>query len=153
MSEQTFLTREGLKKLEEELNYLRTVRRAQVAERLHNAQEDGELIENAEYEDAKNEQAFVEGRIQTLEALIKNAVLIDENHSTDHVQIGSTVSVESEDGKETFTIVGSAEAKPAEGRISNESPVGRSLLGRKKGEKVVVKVPAGDFTYKIVSIS
>jgi transcription elongation factor GreA len=88
-----------------------------------------------------------------LEALIKNAVLIDENHSTDHVQIGSTVGVESEDGKETFTIVGSAEAKPAEGRISNESPVGRSLLGRKKGEKVLVKVPAGDFTYKITSIT
>src|SRR6187431_2442546 len=81
------------------------------------------------------------------------ADLIDENHSTDHVQIGSTVSVESEDGKETFTIVGSAEAKPAEGRISNESPVGRSLLGRKKGEKVQVKVPAGDFTYKITGIS
>jgi transcription elongation factor GreA len=108
---------------------------------------------NAEYEDAKNEQAFVEGRIQTLEAIIKNATIIDENHSTDHVQIGSTVGVETPDGKDTFTIVGSAEAKPAEGRISNESPVGRALLGKKKGEKVVVKVPAGDFTYKILSIS
>jgi transcription elongation factor GreA len=85
--------------------------------------------------------------------LIKNATIIDENHSTDHVQIGSTVSVESGDGKETFTIVGSTEAKPGEGRISNESPVGRALLGKRKGEKVVVKVPAGDFTYKITSIS
>ena len=96
---------------------------------------------------------LLEKRIQTLEALIKNATIIDENHSTDHVQIGSTVGVETPEGKDTFTIVGSAEAKPAEGRISNESPVGRALLGKKKGEKVVVKVPAGDFTYKIVSIS
>ena len=101
----------------------------------------------------KGKQIYVEGRIQTLEALIKNATIIDENHSTDHVQIGSTVAVESPDGKEAFTIVGSAEAKPAEGRISNESPVGRALLGKKKGEKVVVKVPAGDFTYKIVGIT
>ena len=85
--------------------------------------------------------------------LIKNATIFDENHSTYHVQIGSTVEVESPDGAESFTIVGSTEARPNEGRISNESPVGRALLGRKKGEKVVVKVPAGDFTYKIVSIS
>ena len=127
-----------------------SVKRPEVANRIHDAKEHGDLSENAEYEDAKNEQAFVEGRIQTLEALIKNATIIDENHSTDHVQIGSTVAVESPDGKEAFTIVGSAEAKPAEGRISNESPVGRALLGKKKGEKVVVKVPAGDFTYKIV---
>jgi transcription elongation factor GreA len=93
------------------------------------------------------------GHIQTLEALIKNATIIDENHSTDHVQIGSTVNVESPDGTEKFTIVGSTEAKPSEGRISNESPVGRALLGKKKGDKIVVKVPAGDFTYKIVGIS
>ncbi len=145
----TYLSKDGLEKLRAELEEMTNVRRPEIADRIHDAKEHGDLTENAEYEDAKNEQAFVEGRIQTLEALIKNAVLIDENHSTDHVQIGSTVSVESEDGKETFTIVGSAEAKPAEGRISNESPVGRSLLGRKKGEKVVVKVPAGDFTYKI----
>ena len=117
------------------------------------AKEHGDLSENAEYEDAKNEQAFVEGRIQTLEALIKNATIIDEHHSTDHVQIGSTVKVESDDGEESFTIVGSTEAKPAEGRISNESPVGRALLGKKKGEKVVVRVPAGDFTYKVTGIS
>ena len=153
MADETFLTEEGLKKLEHELEFLRTTKRAEIAERLHQAMEDGELIENAEYEAAKNEQAFVEGRIQTLEALIKNATIIDEHHSTDHVQIGSTVSVESGDGEERFTIVGSAEAKPAEGRISNESPVGRALLGKKKGEKVVVRVPAGDFTYKIVGIS
>ena len=112
-----------------------TVKRPEVADRIHDAKEHGDLSENAEYEDAKNEQAFVEGRIQTLEALIKNATLIDENHSTDHVQIGSTVSVESGDGKETFTIVGSTEAKPGEGRISNESPVGRALLGQEEGRE------------------
>jgi len=95
----------------------------------------------------------VEGRILAIETLIKNAILIDENHATDHVAIGSTVTVESDDGKQKFTIVGSAEADPRDGKISNESPVGRALLGHKKGEKVVVKVPAGDFAYKIVSIN
>ena len=149
----TYLSKDGLEKLRSELDEMVSVKRPEVANRIHDAKEHGDLSENAEYEDAKNEQAFVEGRIQTLEALIKNATIIDENHSTDHVQIGSTVAVESPDGKERFTIVGSAEAKPAEGRISNESPVGRALLGKKKGEKVVVKVPAGDFTYKIVGIT
>jgi transcription elongation factor GreA len=149
----TYLSRDGLEKLRAELDEMTSVKRPEVAQRIHDAKEHGDLSENAEYEDAKNEQAFVEGRIQTLQALIKNATIIDENHSTDHVQIGSTVKVESPDGAESFTIVGSTEARPGEGRISNESPVGRALLGRKKGEKVVVKVPAGDFTYKIVSIS
>ena len=142
----TYLTRDGLEKLRLELDEMTNVRRAEVATRIHDAKEHGDLSENAEYEDAKNEQAFVEGRIQTLEALIKNATIIDEKHSTEHVQIGSTVSVESGDGKETFTIVGSTEASPRDGRISNESPVGRALLGRKKGDKVVVRVPAGDFS-------
>jgi transcription elongation factor GreA len=149
----TYLSKDGLEKLRAELNEMVSVRRPEVANRIHDAKEHGDLSENAEYEDAKNEQAFVEGRIQTLEALIKNAIIIDEHHSTDHVQIGSTVSVESPDGSEAFTIVGSAEARPSEGRISNESPVGRALLGKKKGEKVIVKVPAGDFTYKIVGIT
>ncbi len=149
----TYLSRDGYEKLRAELEEMTNVRRAEVARRIHDAKEHGDLTENAEYEDAKNEQAFVEGRIQSLEAIIKNATIIEENHSTTHVQIGSTVSVESPDGVELFTIVGSAEAKPTEGRISNESPVGRALLGKKKGEKVVVRVPAGDFTYKIVNIS
>ena len=148
----SYLSREGLAKIRGELEAMTNVRRAEVAARIHDAKEHGDLSENAEYEDAKNEQAFVEGRIQTLEALIKNATIIDEHHSTDHVQIGSTVEVESGDGPEHFTIVGSAEANPVAGRISNESPVGRALLGKRKGEKIVVKVPAGDFTYKIVSI-
>jgi transcription elongation factor GreA len=149
----SYLSREGLEKLRQELEEMTNVRRAEVAGRIHDAKEHGDLSENAEYEDAKNEQAFVEGRIQMLEALLKNATIIDENHSTDHVQIGSTVKVESPDGAEEFTIVGSAESAPREGRISNESPVGRALLGRKKGEKVLVRVPAGDFTYKIISIT
>jgi transcription elongation factor GreA len=149
----SYLSRDGLGKLRAELEEMTNVRRAEVAARIHDAKEHGDLSENAEYEDAKNEQAFVEGRIQALEALIKNATIIDENHSTEHVQIGSTVKVESPDGAEEFTIVGSAEAAPREGRISNESPVGRALLGKRKGEKVLVRVPAGDFTYKIISIS
>ena len=149
----TYLSKDGLEKLRTELDEMVSVKRPEVANRIHDAKEHGDLSENAEYEDAKNEQAFVEGRIQTLEALIKNATLIDEHTSTDHVQIGSTVKVKGDDGPETFLIVGSAEAKPAQGRISNESPVGRALLGRKKGEKVVVKVPAGDFAYTIVEIS
>ncbi len=118
----TYLSRDGLEKLRAELEEMTSVKRPEVAQRIHDAKEHGDLSENAEYEDAKNEQAFVEGRIQTLEALIKNATIIDENHSTDHVQIGSTVEVESPDGAESFTIVGSTEARPNEGRISNESP-------------------------------
>jgi transcription elongation factor GreA len=148
-----YLSKEGLEQLRKELDELVNQRRAEVAARIHEAKEHGDISENAEYEDAKNEQAFVEGRIQSLSALIKNAVVIDQNHSTTHVQIGSTVTLKSDDGKEKFTIVGSAEAAPAEGRISNESPVGRALLGRKKGDTVVVTVPAGDTSYKILSIS
>jgi len=152
-SKPTYISRDGLEKLRAELSEMLSVRRPEIAQRIHDAKEHGDLSENAEYEDAKNEQAFVEGRIQTLEAMIKNAMLIDETHSTDHVQIGSTVKVESEDGPESFTIVGTAEAKPTDGKISNESPVGRALLGKKRGEKVLVRVPAGDFSYKIVDIT
>jgi transcription elongation factor GreA len=149
----TYLSKDGLEKLRAELDEMTSVKRPEVAQRIHDAKEHGDLSENAEYEDAKNEQAFVEGRIQQLEALIKNAILIDENHGNDHVQIGSTVKVDGPDGKESFMIVGSTEARPTEGRISNESPVGRALLGRKKGDKVTVQVPAGDIDYKIIQIS
>jgi transcription elongation factor GreA len=147
-----YLSKEGLEQIRQELEGLVNVRRAEIAARIHEAKEHGDITENAEYEDAKNEQAFVEGRIQALSALVKNAVVIEENHSSTHVQIGSTVTIQSKDGKESFMIVGSAEASPAEGRISNESPVGRALLGRKKGDEVTVTVPAGDSKYKIVSI-
>ncbi len=149
----TYLSREGLQKLREELEEMVTVKRPEIAQRIHDAKEHGDLTENAEYEDAKNEQAFVEGRIQTLEVLIKNATIIDENHSTDFVVIGSTVKLKGDHGTETYTIVGSAEADPSQGKISNESPVGRALLGKKKGDKVVVQVPAGDDAYTIVTIS
>ena len=152
-SKPTYISRDGLEKLRKELEEMVSSRRPEIAQRIHDAKELGDLTENAEYEDAKNEQAFVEGRIQTLEALIKNATLIDEHTTNDHVQVGSTVKVKGPDGSVSFTIVGSTEAKPTEGRISNESPVGRALLGKKKGEKVVVKVPAGDFTYKVVNIT
>ncbi len=149
----TYLSRPGLEKLRAELDEMVNVRRSEVAQRIHDAKEHGDLTENAEYEDAKNEQAFVEGRIATLEALIKNATIISDKHSSDHVGIGATVVVEGPDGKEKFTIVGTAEARPAEGRISNESPVGRALLGHRVGETVQVRVPAGDFDYKIAKIS
>jgi transcription elongation factor GreA len=149
----SYLSKEGLERLRAELEEMVTVRRVEVAQRIHDAKEHGDLTENAEYEDAKNEQAFVEGRIQMVEALIKNATLIDEHHSKDHVQIGSTVKLDGPDGAQTFTIVGSTEAKPTEGRISNESPVGRALLGKKKGENITVQVPAGDIAYKILAIS
>jgi transcription elongation factor GreA len=152
-SKPSYLSREGLERLRAELEELQSVKRPEIATRIHDAKEHGDLSENAEYEDAKNEQAFIEGRIASLEMLIKNAVLIDENHSTTHVQIGSTVEVKSDDGVEKYTIVGSAEAAPGNGYISNESPVGRALLGRKKGDKVKVTVPAGDFTYTIVGIT
>src|SRR4029078_8993695 len=101
----TYLSKEGLEKLRAELDEMVSVKRPELAQRIHDAKEHGDLSENAEYEDAKNEQAFVEGRIQTLQGLIKNATIIEENHSTDHVQIGSTVDVDSTDGEESFTIV------------------------------------------------
>jgi transcription elongation factor GreA len=154
MSEQqTFLTREGLKKLEEELEFLRTVRRAQVAERLHNAQEDGELIENAEYEDAKNEQAFLEGKIMSLEAMLSNAAIIENDGSEGVVSLGSKVTVKESGGKpEVYMLVGAAEANPKEGRISNESPLGRALLGRRVGDEVKVSAPAGTLSFRVVAI-
>jgi transcription elongation factor GreA len=148
-----YISRDGLEKLRAELDELVNVRRAEIATRISEAKEHGDITENAEYEDAKNEQAFIEGRIQTLSALVKNAVLIDETTSKTHVQIGSTVELEGDEGREAYTIVGSAEAAPGQGRISNESPVGRALLGKKKGDKVTITVPAGDRHYKVVSIS
>jgi transcription elongation factor GreA len=148
-----YVSRQGLEELRAELEELVNVRRAEVAARIQEAKEHGDITENAEYEDAKNEQAFIEGRIQSVSALVKNAVIIDEHTSKTHVQVGSTVKLHGSGGTETYTIVGSAEAAPAEGRISNESPVGRALLGRKKGDKVKVSVPAGDQVYEILTIS
>lgn len=140
------MTKEGIERLEKELDHLRSVRRPEVAERIHQAKELASAQNNAEYEEAKNEQAFVEGRIMTLEHLLQNATLIDEEaaHHASRVQIGSTVTLDSHDGKTMqYTIVGPAEARPTEGMISNESPVGRALLGKRVGDEVQVQVPRG----------
>ncbi len=150
-----FLTKEGFEKLQDELDYLRTAKRQEVADRLHEAMEGGELIENAEYEAAKNEQAFVEGRIQELEILLATARLIDEDKrkKVDTIQVGSTVTIQ-EDGyeEETYTIVGAAEANPREGKISNESPIGKAILSHRPGEEVQVETPDGSYSVRIVKI-
>lgn len=151
----SFLTREGYTKLQEELEFLRTKKREEIANRIHEAMEGGELIENAEYEAAKNEQAFVEGRIKELEILLATARVIDETavQSTDTIQVGTTVTIQEENMEpESYTIVGAAEANPINGKISNESPLGRALLNRKAGERVQVDAPAGSFTVLIVKV-
>lgn len=151
----TFLTKEGFQKLQDELDYLRTVKRQEVADRLHEAMEGGELIENAEYEAAKNEQAFVEGRIQELEILLATARVIedDKRRKADAVQVGSTVTIQEEGlEEETYTIVGAAEANPREGKISNESPMGRAILNHRPGDEVQVETPDGSYTVRIVKI-
>jgi transcription elongation factor GreA len=149
-----FLTREGYKKLQEELEYLRTQRRQEIAQRLHEAMEGGELIENAEYEAAKNEQAFVEGRIKELEILLATARVVDEIPATDTVQVGSRVVIQEEgsDTPEEYIIVGAAEADPSAGRISNESPLGKALLNKKAGDLVQVDAPAGSFKFRILKV-
>jgi transcription elongation factor GreA len=152
----TFLTKEGYQKLADELEYLRTEKRAEVANRLHEAMEGGELIENAEYEAAKNEQAFVEGRIQELEMILATARVIDGKDKKEKagiVQVGSTVTI-SEDGgaPEKYTIVGAAEANPREGKISNESPIGRTILNHRAGEELMVEAPGGTFKVKIIKV-
>lgn len=149
----SYLTQEGYDRLLKELDYLRTEKRAEVADRLRNAMEDGELIENAELEAAKNEQSFVEGRIKELEILLANAKLIDENTSNDTIQVGSKVQVK-EDGfdPEDYVIVGHAEADPRLGRISNESPLGKALLNHKAGDKVKVDAPGGAFEIEILNV-
>ena len=150
----TFLTKEGFQKLADELEYLRTTKRKEVAERLHEAMEGGELIENAEYEAAKNEQAFVEGRIQELEMILASARIIEEqNKNPMTVQVGDTVVVkEGSNNPEEYTIVGAAEANPRKGKISNESPLGRSLLNRGVGDDVTVEAPGGMFKVHVVKI-
>jgi transcription elongation factor GreA len=151
-----FLTKEGFQKLQEELDHLRTAKRQEVAERLHEAMEGGELIENAEYEAAKNEQAFVEGRIQELDLLLATAQIIEENgkpKKNDAIQVGSKVTIkEGNFEAETFTIVGAAEANPREGKISNESPIGKAILSHKLGDSVKVETPGGTYNVKIVKV-
>ena len=150
------MTREGMERLEKELEHLRTVRRQEVADRIHQSKELASAQNNAEYEEAKNEQAFVEGRILTLEHILQNAVVIDEEaaHHANRVQFGSKVTVQGADGKaQKYTIVGVAEARPTEGMISNESPVGRALLGKRVGDEVQVQVPKGVLRLTVTAIS
>lgn len=149
-----YLTPEGKKKLEEELEYLTTVKRAEVAEAIKQAKEEGDLSENSAYDEAKSAQAFLEGRIQTLEAQLREAVVIEETAEKGVVALGRKVTVE-EDGTgipETYRIVGSAESDSLNGVISNESPMGSALMGKKVGDAVTVKAPGGNIKFTILKI-
>jgi len=149
------MTAAGKQKLADELEFLKTVKRKEVVERIKIARSFGDLSENSEYDSAKEDQAFVEGRIVTLESMIRNAVIIEGEQNNDTVSLGKTVSfIEIPDGdEETYTIVGSAEADPMEGLISNDSPIAKSLIGRSVGEQVKVITPGGEMDVKIVSIN
>lgn len=148
------MTLAGKQKLEEELEHLKTVKRKEVVERIKIARSFGDLSENSEYDSAKEEQGFVEGRITTIESMLRNALIIEESGASDVVTLGKTVSfVELPDGdEEEYTIVGSAEADPFEGRISNDSPIAKALLGRKVDDIVKLTTPGGDMEVRIVSI-
>ena len=155
MDREVILTKEGYEKLQEEIEHLSTTKRREVAERIKEAREFGDISENSEYDDAKNEQAQIEHRLQQLEQKLRNARVVDaEDLKTDSVSIGTTVTLRQARKRNTiaYTIVGSTEANPREGRLSNESPVGKALLGHKEGEKVVVPAPREPITYTIVSI-
>jgi transcription elongation factor GreA len=155
VEKEVLLTLDGLKRLEGELEQLKTVKRRQVAERIKQAIGFGDITENSEYDDAKNEQAFVEGRILTIERMLRNAKIIDdEEYNPDEVGIGSKVTLFDVETQEefTYTIVGSAEADPSANKISNESPVGMALLGKKVNSEVEIIVPAGKLVYKILNV-
>ena len=156
VSEKKFpMTAAGKAKLEEELEHLKTVKRVEVVERIKIARSYGDLSENSEYDSAKEDQAFVEGKISSIEGMIRNAVIITEDEmNTDEVQLGKTVTFkEIPDGEEeTYTIVGSAEANPLEGMISNDSPIAKALIGRKKDDKVKIVTPGGEMSVEILEI-
>lgn len=150
-----YLTREGMDALEKRLEFFITVRREEVAERLRSALEDGgELTENTEYEEAKNEQAFIEGEIARLDRILRYARLIEDTGSKDEVQIGSLVRIAETgtDDIEEYRLVGPAEANPRSGKVSTESPLGKALLGKKVGDKVKIKAPDGDLTFIVREI-
>lgn len=148
-----YLTREGYERLKAELEYLRTVRRQEVARRLHEALSEGDILENAELEAARNEQAFVEGRILELETLLGTAEIIEEEQPSGIVRVGSRVTIVEGDGPpETYHIVGPAEADPSRGRISYESPLGKALLGHQVGDEVRVNAPARSVIFRILEI-
>src|SRR5947209_9830318 len=154
MQKDVILTPEGLEKLKAEIEYLSTDKRREVAERIKEAREFGDISENSEYDDAKNEQAMLEARIATLEDKLRSASVIDASElSPDLVRVGSVVHVKDESGKSNkYTIVGSAEANPTEMKLSNESPIGKALIGSKRGQEVVVSTPRGERKLKITKI-
>lgn len=149
--EDTYLTPEGKAELERELKDLITVKRPELAQKLKEAVADGDLKENANYHDAKEKQAFIEGRIQYLENILRTAKIIETDGRTDIVRIGSEVTIREEgtDEDETFMIVGAAEANPREGKISQKSPIGAALIGHKKGDKVRAQTPSGTLVFEI----
>ncbi len=148
-----FLTKEGLQELKDEYERLVSVDRVAVAERIARAREFGDLSENAEYDAAKDQQSYVEGRIMELEKILAHVQVIKHPRSANIVDVGTTVTVEIDGDKDTYTIVGSLEAKPESGKISHESPVGRALMGLKVGDKVLVELPNGKLNYKVIKIS
>ncbi len=152
MSSTAYLSEQGVASARAELQQLIAVERPAVVGRIVAARELGDLRENAEYQEARKEQSILEGRIQHLTALLRDAVTI-EGSSTSHVSLGTTVTVEDDLGEETYTIVGSHEASPADGRISSTSPVGRALMGRRAGDAVTVTAPSGPFGLRIVSLA
>ena len=155
MANETILTAEGIRELEERLEYMKTVTRKEIAEQIKEARGFGDLSENAEYDEAKNEQSRIEGEIKQLEDRLRNATVIDESMlNTKTVNVGSTVVVQEQGSSEkvTYLIVGSTEANPLEGKISNESPVGEALVGHGKGDVVDVTTPGGQIEYTILSI-
>lgn len=155
MAEKVIITKEGLDKLEEELSYLRGTKRKEVTERIKQALEFGDISENSEYDDAKNEQAFVEGRIKEIENILNNAEVIDEDEvETTEVNVGTIVTIKDMETEEEYDykIVGTTEADPLDNKISNASPVGKALLGHKIGDEVEIDAPAGKIVYKILAI-
>lgn len=154
MTDPIYLTAEGAADLRQELDNLIHVRRLELAEKLKEAVAQGDLKENADYHDAKEQQAFVEGRIQYLENILRAAVIIQKDGPSDEVRIGSQVTIREEDSDddETYMIVGAAEANPRDGKISHESPIGSALLGHKRGDLVKAKTPAGEIAFKIRKI-
>ena len=156
MAKQILLTDEGLKKYENELEYLKTVRRKEIAEKIKVALSFGDLSENSEYDEAKNDQAKVEARIAEIEAMLVNAKLIDEEElTTEAIHVGCKVKLLDVEFSEEieYQVVGSTEADPKKGRVSDESPIGKALIGRREGETVEVEAPVGMISYKVLSIS
>lgn len=155
MSEEVYLTVEGQHDLQRELDELIKVRRPELARKLKDAVAEGDLKENADYHDAKEQQAFIEGRIQYLENILRSAIIISNDGASDMVRVGSEVTIRADDSDEDerYMIVGAAEANPGEGKISQKSPIGAALLGHKKGDKVKVQTPGGEVVFKIKKIN